>query len=86
MSTVYQRWYSIPLVISLLHLFVYGSRMLPYVPFSVALLCYFAVLTPTAQKMKFSIKDLVTFTGEILNGKHRFLCSVPASFLDHASC
>ena len=30
----------------------------------------------TAQKMKFSIKDLVTFTEEILNGKLHFLCSV----------
>ena len=26
--------------------------------------------------MKFSIKDLVTFTGEILNVKLHFLCSV----------
>ena len=35
-------------------------------------------LTFTGQKMKFSIKnsaDLVTFTGEILNGKLHFLCS-----------
>ena len=37
-------------------------------------------ITNTAQKMKFFIKDffsknLVTFTGEILNGKLRFLCS-----------
>ena len=29
----------------------------------------------TAQKIKFSIKDLVTFTEEILNGKLHFLCS-----------
>ena len=29
----------------------------------------------TAQKMKFSIKDLVTFTEEILNRKLYFLCS-----------
>ena len=29
----------------------------------------------TAQEMKFSIKDLVTFTGEILNKKFHFLCS-----------
>ena len=29
----------------------------------------------SAQKMKFSIKDLVTFTGEILNRKLYFLCS-----------
>ena len=29
----------------------------------------------TAQIMKFSIKDLVTFTEEILNGKLHFLCS-----------
>ena len=28
-----------------------------------------------AQKMKFSIKDLVTFTEEILNRKLYFLCS-----------
>ena len=28
-----------------------------------------------AQKMKFSIKDLVTFTEEILNGKLHFLFS-----------
>ena len=33
-------------------------------------------LTSTAQKKKFSIKDLVTFTEEILNGKLRFLCNV----------
>ena len=32
--------------------------------------------TMDAQKMKFSIKDLVTFTEEILNGKLYFLCSV----------
>ena len=32
-------------------------------------------LTCTAQKIKFSIKDLVTFTEEILNGKLHFLCS-----------
>ena len=30
----------------------------------------------TAQKMKFSIKDLVTFNEEILNGKLHFLCNV----------
>ena len=30
----------------------------------------------TAQKMKFSIKDLVTLTEEILNGKLHFFCSV----------
>ena len=30
----------------------------------------------TAQKMKFSTKDLVTFTEEILTGKLHFLCSV----------
>ena len=29
----------------------------------------------TAQKMRFSIKDLVTFTEGILNGKIHFLCS-----------
>ena len=29
----------------------------------------------TAQKMKFSIKDLVIFTEEILNGKLYFLCN-----------
>ena len=41
----------------------------------------------TTQKMKFSMKfsisitaDLVTFTGEILNGKLHFLCSVRYSF------
>ena len=28
----------------------------------------------TAQKMKFALKDLVTFTEEILNGKLHFLC------------
>ena len=28
----------------------------------------------TAQKMKFSIKDLVTFTEEILNRKFHVLC------------
>ena len=31
---------------------------------------------PTAQKMKFSIKDLVTFTEEILNGKLHFLYKI----------
>ena len=31
--------------------------------------------TNTALKMRFSIKDLVTFTEEILNGKLQFLCS-----------
>ena len=30
----------------------------------------------TAQKIKFSYKDLVTFTEEMLNGKLHFLCSV----------
>ena len=30
----------------------------------------------TAQKMKFSFKDLVAFTEEMLNGKLHFLCSV----------
>ena len=29
-----------------------------------------------AQKMKFFMKDLVTLTEEILNGKLHFLCSV----------
>ena len=29
----------------------------------------------TAQKMKFSVKDLATFTEEILNGILHFLCS-----------
>ena len=37
---------------------------------------FFSNLTFTAQKMKFSFKDLVTFTEEILNGKRHFLCSV----------
>ena len=32
--------------------------------------------TNTALKMRFSIKDLVTFTEEILNGELLFLCSV----------
>ena len=35
----------------------------------------------TAQKMKFSIKDLVTFTEEIPNGKLHFLCSEGNSVL-----
>ena len=30
----------------------------------------------TAQEMKFSVKDLVTFTDEIRNGKLYFLCRV----------
>ena len=30
----------------------------------------------TAQKMKFSMKGLVTFTEEIGNGKFHFLCNV----------
>ena len=30
-----------------------------------------------AQKLKFSIKDLVTFTVEILNGKRFFVCCLP---------
>ena len=33
----------------------------------------FPIVTDTAQKMKFSIKELVTFTEEILNGKLHFL-------------
>ena len=33
------------------------------------------LVTNTAQKMKFFIKDLVTFTGEILNGKLHFWCN-----------
>ena len=33
------------------------------------------LLIGTAQKLKFSIKDLVTLTEEILNGKLHFLCS-----------
>ena len=33
-------------------------------------------ITDTAQKMKFYIEDLVTFTEEILNGKLHFLCSM----------
>ena len=36
----------------------------------------------TAQKMKFSIGDLVTFTEEILNGKFHFLCNGNKIFLD----
>ena len=36
----------------------------------------------TAQKMKFSIADLVTFTEEILNGKFHFLCNGNKLFLD----
>ena len=35
--------------------------------------------TYTAQKMKFFITDLVTFTEEIRNGKIHFLCSVSLS-------
>ena len=31
--------------------------------------------TSTAQNMKFSMRDLVTFTEEVLNGKRHFLCS-----------
>ena len=37
----------------------------------------------TAQKMKFSIADLVTFTEEILNGKLHFFCSVLVDYEDH---
>ena len=33
----------------------------------------------TAQKMKFFIKDLVTFTGKNLNEKLHFLCSASSS-------
>ena len=33
----------------------------------------------TAQEMQFSIKDLVTYAEEILNGKLHFLCSVKGS-------
>ena len=29
----------------------------------------------SAQKLKFSIEDLVTFTEEVINGKLQFLCS-----------
>ena len=32
--------------------------------------------TNTAQKMKFSIKDLVKFTEEMLNGKNLIFCTV----------
>ena len=32
-------------------------------------------LNSTAQKLKFSISDLVTFTEEVLNRKIHFLCS-----------
>ena len=39
---------------------------------------YLHILLNTAQKMKFSIKDLVIFTEDILNGKLHFLCSVKA--------
>ena len=35
----------------------------------------------TLQKMKFSIKDLITFTEEILNGKLHFSCRVTYSKL-----
>ena len=38
-------------------------------------LCVFVVVF-NAQKMKFSIKGLVTFTKEIVNGKLHFLHSV----------
>ena len=38
-------------------------------------------VAPTAQKMKISIKDLVTFTEEILTGKLHFLCSARSSKL-----
>ena len=64
-----------------------------FVSLNKKLKAYFDVVRfpPNAQKMKFSIKDfssrrdqirgktadLVTFTGEILNGKLHFLCSVP---------
>ena len=47
------------------------------------------VLTTTAHKMKFSIKDffsksvnVVTFTEEFLNGKLHFLCVVNTRDLD----
>ena len=33
----------------------------------------------TEMKLKFSFKDLVTFTEEILNGKLHFLCSARLS-------
>ena len=33
----------------------------------------FPIVTDTAQKMKFSIQELVTFAEEILNGKLHFL-------------
>ena len=38
-------------------------------------------VAPTAQKMKFSFKDLVTFTEEILIGKLHFLSSARSSKL-----
>ena len=38
--------------------------------------CRVRVNINTAQKMKLSIKDLLTFTEEIFNGKLHFLCSV----------
>ena len=34
-----------------------------------------AMYSSTTQKMKFSMKDLVTFTEEIVNGKFHFLCN-----------
>ena len=37
---------------------------------------YVHLIYVTAQKMKFSVKDLVTFTEENLNGKLHFLRSV----------
>ena len=41
--------------------------------------------TGTAQKTKFSVKDFVTFTEEIRNGKLHFLCSVGKNTASYAA-
>ena len=51
-----------------------GSKIAYYFVFIILLrfTCYYLMKTFTAQKIKFSIKDSVTFTEEILNGKLHF--------------
>ena len=48
--------------------------------------CFFNIKTTTrtAQKMKFSIKDLVTFIEEVLNGKLHFFCVVTLFLISNA--
>ena len=65
--------------LSILYVSKFGNGGKPYGEKTVRAIRYSEVdwcqsnLYVTAQKMKFSIKDLVTFTEEILNRTHHFL-------------